>query len=609
MRNKTKLFTNVAFILAALVAVSCSVDKAYDLSKDVDMTVSVAEGITIPLGSTEKIMLSELLDTLDSDVIKVDNESGFYSIKESGTIDATTFKVNDVDITVTPFSDSYVYNFDVNKIETENLPPHMQEAILETEFAYSMYDVIDENKVEYDIHQSVPKEMESLTRMTFKEKVILDLDIEISATETSKEYTDFIDKVHLHTSGDSENFFYVEMPSYLQFAEGTPMDGNKLFLKEVIERGTKGVKHFDCSYEIVAFDFSHEPNGGLEVVDGYINIVEDDLVANGVLWSDTIFMKVKDLKRVSGVKVKPTISFSKMRIDSVYGRVKPEINPVETTVDINISDNLDNLHFDFTNPQLFVTVDNHSPAAVIGDVQITGYKNGKMIDGSSIETTLNIEPMIENKYYISRQGGTMEGYTSLQIPNLNNLLKTVPDKIELYLEPYVDDTRLVNVKLGETLSVKGSYSLLAPMEFNSFSLEYTERIEDILGDNPEDITDYITDINSVTLSFVIENTVPAGFTPTIIPYKKDGVTRLDNVVVDVSGEIAAGKGYKDGKLTEPVETTVTIKLSAKEGELGDLSIIDFVINGSGSGALNINEYIQIKNMSIKIDEPIEVDLN
>lgn len=203
----------------------------------------------------------------------------------------------------------------------------------------------------------------------------------------------------------------------------------------------------------------------------------------------------------------------------------------------------------------------------------------------------------------------MEGYTSLQIPNLNNLLKTVPDKIELYLEPYVDDTRLVKVKLGETLSVKGNYSLLAPMGFDSFSLEYTERIEDILGDNPEDITDYITDINSVTLSFVIENTVPADFTPTIIPYKKDGVTRLDNVVVDVSGEIAAGKGYKDGKLTEPVETTVTIKLSAKEGELDDLSIIDFVINGSGSGALNINEYIQIKNMSIKIDEPIEVDLN
>ena len=81
MKSKTKLLKKMAIALSALFAVSCSVDNAYDLSKDVDMTVAVGEGLTIPLGSTEKIMLTELLDTLDSDVIRIDKESGFYSIE------------------------------------------------------------------------------------------------------------------------------------------------------------------------------------------------------------------------------------------------------------------------------------------------------------------------------------------------------------------------------------------------------------------------------------------------------------------------------------------------------------------------------------------------
>ncbi|MBR6648638.1 MAG: hypothetical protein IKL29_04590, partial [Bacteroidaceae bacterium] len=176
MRNKTKLFTNVAFILVALVTVSCSVDKAYDLSKDVDMPVSVAEGFTIPLGSTEKIMLTELLDTLDSDVIKIDKETGFYSIEEKGTIDATEFNVDNTDVEVSPFSDSYRYDLNVNNINEDDLPPFIKDKILETEYAYSLYDRVDKNTVNYEIHQSVPSEIKRIKRMTFKENVKINFD-------------------------------------------------------------------------------------------------------------------------------------------------------------------------------------------------------------------------------------------------------------------------------------------------------------------------------------------------------------------------------------------------------------------------------------------------
>lgn len=610
MRNKTKLFTNVAFILAALVAVSCSVDKAYDLSKDVDMTVSVAEGFTIPLGSTEKIMLTELLDTLDSDVIKIDKETGFYSIEEKGTIDATEFNVDNTDVEVSPFSDSYRYDLNVNNINEDDLPPFIKDKILETEYAYSLYDRVDKNTINYEIHQSVPSEIKRIKRMTFKENVKINFDIEVLATDGSKNSNKLIDNVHLYTSGDDEDLFYIEMPSYLQFADNVKMDGNKLYLSEIIERGAEsGRKFFNCSFDVVAFDFSKESTGCLEVNDGRLDIIEDNLNANGILWSDTILLAVKDVMQVKGVKITPKVSFSVMKIDSVVGSFTPKIDPVESWVDIDLGDDFDNMNFEFTNPQLFLTVNNGAPVGVKGDIKIRAYKNGAFIENAEVTAHLDVNASAKNKYCLSRLGDDVDGYTTVHIPNLNDLIRTVPDRLHISFAPSVDEKSIGTLQLGSTMSVDGNYRLAVPMEFESFSLEYTERIEDVLGDNPEDITDYISDVNSVTLLLSIDNTVPANFTPSITAYKEDGITKLEGIKVEVSGDIMPGNGYNKGVLTKPIRSEVIVKISTTNGELSELSIIDFTIKGSGSGALNANEYIQIKNISVKIDKPIEVDLN
>lgn len=610
MKSKTKLLKRTAIALGALFAVSCSVDNAYDLSKEVDMTVAVGQGLTIPLGSTEKIMLTELLDTLDSDVIKIDKETGFYSIEKEGSIDATEFNVDDVDLNIAPFSESYVYDLNVANIDVSDLPPYIQDEILSTEYAYALYDNIDKNTISYEINQSVPAEIKGIKRMTFKENVKIEFDIEVTTTDESKAFNEFIDNIHLHTDGNNEEDFYIEMPSYLRFADNVKMQGQKLFLDEVQEQSPQsGVKHFACSFDVVAFDFSHEEGGYLKVENGVINIEESELKANGVLWSDTIIMAVKDLIKIDGVKITPKISFSVMKIDRVEGCFAPEIDPVESWLDIDLGDDLDNLNFEFTNPQLFLTVENGSPVSVNGNVNITGYKDGAPIENAEINTSLNVLASMTNKYYLSRLGGSIDGYTTVHIPDFNNLVKVVPDRLKVYFEPTVDDKALSTLQLGTTMSVAGSYELSVPMEFESFSLEYTERIENVLGDNSDDVTDYISDINSVTLVVLVDNTVPASFVPEIIAYKKDGVTRLDGIKVEVVGEILAGNGYENGRLTEPVGSEVAIRISAADGQLADLDILDFVVKGSGAGVLNANEYIQIKNISLRIDEPIEVDMN
>ena len=66
---------------------------------------------------------------------------------------------------------------------------------------------------------------------------------------------------------------------------------------------------------------------------------------------------------------------------------------------------------------------------------------------------------------------------------------------------------------------------------------------------------------------------------------------------------------KDGAVSAPVKSPITIKLSAKNGQLKDLQDLDIKFAGSGSGVFNANEYIQIKDIVVTIDEQISVDLN
>jgi hypothetical protein len=58
-----------------------------------------------------------------------------------------------------------------------------------------------------------------------------------------------------------------------------------------------------------------------------------------------------------------------------------------------------------------------------------------------------------------------------------------------------------------------------------------------------------------------------------------------------------------------VESAVSINLSSLNGELERLDDIDIIIEGKGSGKFNANEYIQLLNIALTIDENLSVDLN
>ena len=87
-----------AALLLSLAMTSCVDDKC-DLSKDVDATIGIGGGVSFPLGSTEKIMLTELIDTATTDILSIDNE-GNYSIFKEGSFTPENFEVGNLNINI-----------------------------------------------------------------------------------------------------------------------------------------------------------------------------------------------------------------------------------------------------------------------------------------------------------------------------------------------------------------------------------------------------------------------------------------------------------------------------------------------------------------------------
>lgn len=610
--EKNYFFRFIVFcLMSSFLVTSCSIDDKYDLSKDVDLTVGVAGGLALPVGSTEKIMLTELIDTAETDVIKID-EQGYYSVYKSGTFNPEKVKVNDVEVTVEPLSDPKQYDFElIDLSELEDLPQWMKDKIKESQYPHIVREDIN-NTVEFKISQSVPEEMKKIRTATFRNPVKMFFELDIySLTHQSDDILAVTDK--LHVCSKEAGGFLIEVPEYLVFAPEANVKNGKLIIDGY-------VKYDDAinrmvlkkEYEIIGLDFSMLPEGGINVTEDNRIEFTEELYASGYIESDTVFFGFNNISHAQHIDVEPMVNVEPMEIATVEGIFDPEIDPINEVVDLELGDDLDFLndaYLDFADPRIYVTFNNPVDAQIFADAEFSGLdKAGNIIDGAQVATNLTFASAAITNFYINRYDVQVEGYNTVAIPELNNLIKKIPETIDVNINARMDTENYATVTLGKDLEISGDYQVSVPMVFDEFNLEYTEEIDDVLGDDAEDITDYVTDINSITVKFDVLNTIPAKFEPSIVAYDEQGV-RLNNVTAEVTGVVAKGNGMKDGAVSTPVKSSISIKLSVKNGELDELYKLDLKFAGNGSGTFNSNEYLQLKDIVITIDEAISVDLN
>ena len=262
--------------------------------------------------------------------------------------------------------------------------------------------------------------------------------------------------------------------------------------------------------------------------------------------------------------------------------------------------------FDFANPQIKLTINSGINLEAQATITMRSYDdNGSEITpAEGVQIPLTIKEG-ENIYNIDNK------FFAPGAPNLSTLLAKVPRTVKIEdVKPSIKE-EVQEVTLGEDMTISGSYDINIPMVFNELNLTYTETVEDILGENADDITDYIDEIESISIEFEALNTVPADFGIEIVATDDDG-RKIDGItaqLVDEDGNpatIKAGNGHNE----EPVATVVKIKLSVAQGCIDKLSDLDIKLNGQGNNVtLNENAYIVLDNMSITIDKPIIVDMN
>lgn len=683
MSVKAALLVLLSFLTA------CSVEDTLDLSKDIDATVAVGNGISLPLGSTEEIFLTEMITT--GDVLKTDAD-GNYVITKSDVIDETSVTIDAVEVEVEPISHSEKFNLEVVKqtkddieallnkakagkddaiaavekayveaVEKINSNPLLsatakQEAIAQAEteknnalneIEEQYAEVIDKyekalqdnvelgeidheitgesSKINYDLSVEIPEGVKEVEAVWLDEPTDFTIDVAIAVEGGNKVFSDLVETIHLYGSQEEEKF-YIQVPKFIVFEEGTDVveteDCNKLYIEGgATHIDNRNIKHLTNIYKIVGFDFT---KGDAVTENGKITIDgTKEYAAEGRISASAIDVTLETALTIEDVTFDAVVSIGEKdqngKYSFVLNRIKgvfnPDIDPIKVdVVDLDLGEDMDFVYengavFDFANPSITLTINSEVDLAAEATIVMHGLDEyGQEIQGGKyapVKIHLSDIKKGANVYEITN------GSKYITSGSISSLLAKVPHKVKIdNIKPKVS-AQVQEVTLGDDMVISGSYDINIPMIFNDVNLTYTETVEDVLGEDPTEVTDYVSEIESVSVEFEALNTVPADFAVEIVAldaYNR-AIKGIVAKLVDENGKpitLKAGKGHNEA----PVATKVTVKLSVAEGCIEELCNLDIKLNGTGQNVtLSEKASIILKDIAVTIDEPIIVDMN
>ena len=612
-------------VVSMFLMVSCITDDRYSLSKEIDTTIGVGKGFAFPLGSTEKVYLSELIDTENVDILETD-QAGNYVLSTGGSFSTTTFQLENPTLQFNVREDEKYF-----KIEIKDLSKLEGLEILNMKIPYAVHDTVGYKSIFDLYHEGLPKEIKRLKKITFKKPVEMQVAVKISSGDpVAQEMLETAGLLHLQ--GVGSDYFQVEFPEFVVLGQDADIVDHKLMLRgdAVYDEREQGLI-YNKTVMVESIDFSATDKGYIEINDGVLDIKEF-IDVYGELVSETVYYSVADLTHLQSVRFLNRYTLGDIEMDEVEGVFEPEETVISESIDLDFGEDLDflkNAYVDLNDPRIYLTFNNSTGVAYKADACIVGYDaDDNEMSNTRMELNLAAEADSVTKVLLDRYGNPVEGWTSYPLPNLNELLKNIPDRIDLNLNAGVDtgeDYDLYSsVKFGDAMIISGDYKVDVPLAFDSLRLEYTLVIDDVFGTANDDseefsiveeteegdnaITDIVKEIRGLSLSMNILNTLPLGFAPTIKMYDEEG-TLLNIANVGIEGRINRGTGIVNGVVGNPVKSPLKFKIASLDEDLENIYRIEINLVGTGKGVLNSNEYIQITDISLNVDDYIVLDLD
>ena len=584
LNTKRRPFIATALLLTSLVVTTSCIDNSYDLNKDIDMTVNVGgEHLAIPVGYTEQITLDKIIELDEGDDLQLVN--GEYHLLKSDKIDETNTSVKMV--TVNASSNP------INSIKVINDRTYPQPEDVTVE------DIESEGSVNTEAH-GIDEAVIEIGSLTANTPAKLTLSFEINKT-SSISYSDVtIDKMT------------ITFPDFIKFEEGqSGLNGQVL----TISNKTLSSSTYTIDLYISKYVFGEKYGDGNKVKeengDRIIKIENQKITVK----TD---VTVHQARGTGSLSITPTAILAAMTVSEVNGTIKPDMDVKPTEVELtNLPDFLqdEEVKLDITNPVFSFKANNPLNEEIEMDGIMTGYKNGKVtktvkIGSGNGGVPIKLKPSGNKQQTISivRNEKTVveTGATKVIVPNLNDIIETIPDRISVELKPAVKTDDYYTVNLGQDYVLNSEYNIDIPLSFGSgLKIVYEETIDDFDLDL-EDV-----DIKKAIISITADNTIPLK-----MEIKNENVSALDvngnkitDINVTVEGTITESK---DGKSIATSQLNINL-VSTKEGAISKLDGLFFKVTAVPGQATDVqllsSQWMQLKDMKLKIPNGIKVDLN
>ena len=576
-KMRRKLVGSQTLLLTALLlgsVTSCFGD-SYDLKKDIDMTINVGgEHLAFPIGNTEKVTLDKIIEIEEGDDLQTD-ANGAYHLLKSGEIDDITTEVKTVTVKAT--------NTEIDPIEVAN----------STDFSGGNLTTETTNKKSKPIETSADDIDEAVK--------------EIYSLETSTPINIILEK------GGNMNLTGLDATVTIQFSPVMQIEGtdeeNKISFQLDEEDLAEGSYVHTVNLTGFAFGDGNKGNGKVIGEDHRIDISEEVTVTVDAI------VTVSSVQAGDELTLTPTIRIEDMIITEASGIVEPVLDESTSSMELsNLPEFLENeeTQLDITNP--IFTFQAYNPLDI--DVEITGtlsgMKNGALIDGSEVKIGgENTERIIlhpgNNIISLSRLGnGGPENAQNIKIDNLNDLIQTIPDEVNVTIQPTVICDDYFSIKLGTTYTVDCNYDIDVPLSFGSgLNIVYEETIDDLSGD----MEDF--DIYEAVLTASVDNTIPLALelTNDNVEVLDGAGQKIESVTVSVTGDIKAGNGTE-----QAVNSQLNINLKTTEkGVLNRLDAIKLKITAKSGTTTDVqlyeSQWLQLKDIKLKLPKGVTVDMN
>lgn len=573
--------------LAASFAMSACMDDKYDFD-EIDATMGFGGGVlSIPASSTDTIKLLDVLE-LDADDCVKEKENGDYVFEQNGGSVEPSHP--EIDKVLVRQREVFSHAFNIN-------PPAAGAPAVGAPALQAI--TADGDIYTFNYGTERPEDV-----------------VDLLEAEAQADITVTVPVNSLGSYFHAIDMLTLELPSYMRLvnvesnAECT-LEGSKLTFS-----GVSTARALVFSAAIDKLDFRGSSSmGDLKVTD--TEILVDGRMHMTMTVNPASF--TGNIASFTGAEIHTTTVMSDFYLNGATGRFDPVIDladlgkvEVEGVPDF-LTDG--NVCVDLANPQILLTLTSDMDVEGYVAGVITATKNGRDIATVKVPE-MKIGAGKTTRICICRSKEGITGYDVVQeIPNLSDLIKTIPDYISFDGEARADATRECELEFGKSYTIAPSYKVVAPVAFaKDAAIVYNDTIDD-WNDDVKDLE--LADGSYISLTANIENRVPAYLALDVIPVDTEGNSiPAEEIEVDVDVDVIASPDGENSATT-PLAVKVVQK---KRGALQKLDGLVLSVKGTATSAdgatsvvgktLNSKKHFLIaKDIKIKVVGQIIADMN